>query len=161
MKFLDNFTQEYKESIEKLGSDTRNNTIKSSPEAYKKQCEGLLNNYTHKVVDEVLKLQRNNENVTAEEIKNSLAEKYSAKTFQTNTFESSYRDILNKFSQAKNNLDKLVDVKKQYAKMDWWEKCRALLLRVSTAIFIASIILCASYLAKEWEIPLPLRMGIQ
>ncbi|TKB03868.1 hypothetical protein E5672_07215 [Alteromonas portus] len=161
MKFLDNFTQEYKESIQKLGSDARNNTIKSSSEAYKKQCNGLLNNYTHKVVEEVLKLQRDNENVTAEEIKSALAEKCNSKVFRTNTLESSYKDILNKFSQAKNALDKLVDVKKQYATMDWWEKCRALLLRVSTAIFIASIILFTSYLAKELEIPLPLRMGIQ
>ena len=49
---------------------------------------------------------------------------------------------------------------KAITKADWGEKFRAFLLRMFTALGIASILLLTSYLALEWKIPLPLRMGL-
>jgi hypothetical protein len=55
---------------------------------------------------------------------------------------------------------KLLNIEKRLILSDWGEKSRAFLLRITTAIGIAIVVLATSYLAQKWGIPLPLRMGL-
>ena len=55
---------------------------------------------------------------------------------------------------------RLLSLSGMLAAADRGEKIRAFILRMSTAIGVAAVILITSYLAQKWGIPLPLRMGV-
>jgi hypothetical protein len=78
--------------------------------------------------------------------------------------EDTIATIIDKIIASENLLDseskKTKYIEKKLVLSDWGEKSRAFLLRITTAIGIAIVVLAASYLAQKWGIPLPLRMGL-
>jgi len=64
------------------------------------------------------------------------------------------------YSKLLNNYESMQSFRKIEAWADLREKARLLIFRLLTAIGISAIVLSTSFLAKLWDIPLSLKVGL-
>lgn len=141
-KNLETFTEKLKEIKNRISGGATVGNINSVSQ---------LNNFLDDIIEEGIKAAQNS-NETPERIFKSLT--------SSNKYSHKRSIVVASFNSLFYKNEQYEDLYKSTAKADRGEKFRALILRILTAISIATIILTTSYLAKIWDIPLPLRMGL-
>jgi hypothetical protein len=158
--FLDEYKSEFKELKEKLKKTNEQlpkRTIKPREELLILSKGAVSLSIEDLIKDGAIKVQ---EGVSLE----SALEKTYKKVLESSTPSNKFTSSLSRLTPLINAIQfenkKLLNLYKAASKADVDEKTRAFLLRMSTAIGIASIILLTSYLASKWGIKLPFRMPI-
>jgi hypothetical protein len=74
--------------------------------------------------------------------------------------DDSFIATLQKHLDHTNNSNaKLLDKRRQEDWASSWDHLKVFLYRTATTVMIAGVVLLAGYLAKQWEIPLPMLRG--
>lgn len=124
---------------------------KAAPD-YKVTYKALLDKYLDQAISVTIQTLKDNPEEKPEEIRGIVKENKNLSSTLTGIEDANEKLI-------KQNKE-LRDIEKRLVRADWGEKFRTILFRILTTISIAAIILLTGYLAQEWGIALPFRMGL-
>ena len=154
MAFLDNLTERYTAKVNEINRKVE----LSKSEIMRKSLQSFITGIVDDTINTVA--EHHSLDVDNEEIKKILDSKIDDGKKVVAQYGNSYSTVMIHIDRLHKERKELLDIKKELKKADIAEKFRTFILRVSTAVAIAGIILLTSYYAQKWGIPLPLRMGM-